>query len=47
MKEELKYAMEMYGEQFVMTTGTLWMLMLFVANLVINLQVVKYQNIND
>ena len=47
MKEELKYAMEMLGEQFVMTTGTSRMLMLFVVNLVIDLQVVKYQKIND
>ena len=42
MKEELKYAMEMYGEQFVMTTGTLRMLMLLVVNLVIDLQVYTY-----
>ena len=39
MKEELKYAMATRGELFVMTTGILGMLMLFVASLGIDLQV--------
>ena len=36
MKEEWKFVMAMHGEQFVMTTGMLQMLMLCVANLDIN-----------
>ena len=34
MKEGLKSATIMFGEPCVMTTGTLWMLILFVDNLV-------------
>ena len=41
MKGELKYAMATLGERFVMNTGMLWMLMLFVVNLVVDLQVLN------